>query len=133
MPPPTAGNTAGALRAVHTEAELHGAVPLSSKLPAFDPSKKFTAADLSELASSLSNLLIFVPADFFYEADEISDGLLGYTAKVVGAKLTDRKNNPSLTLLFHDDDASYYLYPHPRAKAGHKHHYLTYNQVKVLA
>ena len=29
--------------------------------------------------------------------------------------------------------SSHHIYPHPRAKAGHKHHYLTYNQVKVLA
>ena len=43
------------------------------------------------------------------------------------------KNNPALTLLFYDDDASYYLYPHPRAKRGQEHHYLSNREVKVMA
>ena len=79
------------------------------------------------------NVHLFIPANFFYKTVEIPEGLLGYTAKVVGVSLTDKKNNPALKLLFFDDDASFYLYPHPRAKRDQKHHYLSSDDVKVLA
>jgi len=125
--------TAGSLRAIYGDNELHGAIPFSDKLPAFDPAKKFTAADVSALVTSLADLILFVPANFFYEEGEIPAGLLGYTAKVVGSNFTDKKNNPSLTLLFFDDEASFYLYPHPRAKKKNTHLYLSSKEVKVLA
>ena len=105
---------------------------LSLKIPAFQEDKKYTTAkDLFDLSASLAGIkLLFIPANFF---DKVPEGVKGYTAKIIGAKRSDKNNNPALKLQFFDSVVDFYLYPHPKAQRGHVHRHLSSSDVMVIA